>query len=897
MTPASLNSLQRRLKDRIRARRKRSGSSGRCRTSFRPSIDQLEKRNLLTTFMVINPIDGEEGSLRDAIEQANATTGPDTIKFDLDVQDIQVSGQIVITDKLTIDGPGADELSVLGDGDRVFAVVPSKYAEETDLFTTPTPDQLADAPSVKIEGLTIANGIAFNALGLDLSSGFSFGGGIYNLGSEVHLDRVQMTFNTAVGAVTAGGAVANEFGGTLTVSRSDFDHNTSAGAVIAVGGAITSDSGPTNDGTEEGGVTQPPVVSIDRSSFVENTAEAQDFGYLGGPFTGLGGGGAILNVTGEMTITRSHFESNEAIGGPGNVGTLSGGAGFGGAILTGDVSPFGVADSSLAVSRSTFAGNTATGGSSSAENVPGGIASGGAISVGNGSDAVLERNTFDSNAVIGGAGGLDADGGIGNGGGVSGAGFATLELERNKFIENSAQGGSGGGGDGQDAAGRGGGLGLDSISLAGFVPGTATASSESDTFQGNVAYGGIGGGIYNEGELTLEKSSLKENQAIGLPEVGIDFVPGYSFVGVALGGGISNIGSLEASKVNFKSNQAIGADGAVGLLALAVGSANYPGLAVGGGLHNITEATVTRSHFVGNEALGGNNNFGSFAGVSNGGGIYNDGSLELSRSTIEDNRAVGGNDNVGDINAGGGYGGGLTSGSVTLLNPDPLPVRSAELHVERSSVVSNEAVGGDSNGIFPLPLPFELPAAHLPAGGIGGGILVFQGEADISRTEIVNNLAAGGEGGLAAGGGVFFFGFVGTVNAELSRSVVANNTAVGGTGGDGLGGGIAIGGLGSLFAANFPGVPNVVVEIQRTDVIGNTAQGGTGANGLGGGIYNGVDADTVLYRSEVSENQALAGLGGEGIGGGVYNLGDLEEIHAEIFGNFASTSDDDCFGC
>jgi hypothetical protein len=268
----------------------------------------------------------------------------------------------------------------------------------------------------------------------------------------------------------------------------------------------------------------------------------------------------------------------------------------------------------------------------------------------------------------------------------------------------------------------------------------------------------------------------------------------------------------------------------VGLLALVVGSANYPGLAVGGGLHNITDATVTRSQFVGNEALGGNNNFGSFAGVGNGGGIYNDGSLELSRVTIRDNRTVGGNNNIGDINAGGGYGGGLTSGSVTLLNQESLPVRSAEVHVDQSSVVNNEAIGGDGNES--IPLPFDLPAAHRPGGAVGGGIGVYQGEADISRTEIIDNLAEGGQGGLGAGGGVFFFGFVGTVNAELSRSVVANNTAVGGTGGDGLGGGIAIGGLGSLFAANFPGVPNVVVDIQRTDVTGNTAQGGTEADGL-----------------------------------------------------------------
>lgn len=891
MTFAYVDSLQSLLKYRTRARRKKDAKSPR---RFRPSIDQLEKRNLLASFAVFNPIDGADGSLRDAIEQANATTGHDTVVFDLAVEEIQVSGQIVITDDLTIEGPGANKLTVNGDGDRVFAVVPAQYAAETDLFTKPTPEQLANAPEVEIERLTIANGIASNAPGLPLDSGFSFGGGIYNLGSTVHLDRVHMTANTAVGAVTAGGAVGNEFGGVLTVSRSHFGQNSSAGAVIAVGGALTSDSGGTDDGTEDGGVTQQPTVNVDRSSFVGNTAMAQQLGYLGGPFTGIGGGGAILNVTGAMKITRSHFESNAAIGGPGDAGlgagVLSGGAGFGGAILSGDVSPFAAAESSLMVSKSTFIANTATGGSSVADDVPGGIAAGGAISVGNGSDARLERNTFDSNSAVGGAGGLDANGGIATGGGVSGAGLATLQLIRNKFVENSAQGGSGGGGGGQDATGRGGGLGLDSISLAGFAPGTATASSHSDSFIGNVAYGGIGGGIYNEGDLKLDKSKLKENQAIGLPQVAIDFVPGYAFLGSALGGGISNVGSLDMSKVRFDSNQAIGADGAIGLLALVDGVANYPGLAVGGGLHNITEATIDRSHFVDNDALGGNNNFGSFAGVANGGGIYNDGSLDLSRSAIKGNQAIGGNDNVGDINAGGAYGGGLTSGSVTLLNEDPLTVRSAELHVDRSLVLSNEAVGGDGNDS--LPLPFDVPAAHLPAGGIGGGILVYQGQADITRAAIINNLAEGGEGGLGAGGGVFFFGFVGLVDAQLSHSVVVNNTAVGGAGSNGIGGGIAIGGLESLFAANFPGVPNVAVDIHRTAVIGNTAQGGTAADGLGGGIYNGADADTELSRSKVVGNRAVAGVGGEGIGGGIYNLGELEEIHAAIFGNLASTSDD-----
>ena len=69
-------------------------------------------------------------------------------------------------------------------------------------------------------------------------------------------------------------------------------------------------------------------------------------------------------------------------------------------------------------------------------------------------------------------------------------------------------------------------------------------------------------------------------------------------------------------------------------------------------------------------------------------------------------------------------------------------MRSAEVHVDRSSVVNNEAIGGDGNVSIPL-LPFDLPAAHRPGGGVGGGIAVYQGEADISRTEIIGNLAEG----------------------------------------------------------------------------------------------------------------------------------------------------------
>ncbi len=263
----------------------------------------------------------------------------------------------------------------------------------------------------------------------------------------------------------------------------------------------------------------------------------------------------------------------------------------------------------------------------------------------------------------------------------------------------------------------------------------------------------------------------------------------------------------------------------------------------------------------------------------------NDGTLELSQSLIHGNLSIGGNGNLGDINAGGGYGAGLTSGSVTALGG----LRSASLRIDRTSVEGNEARGGNENeglGLGFLPI-------HQPAGGIGGGILVYQGDAVISKTQINDNLAAGGEGGLGAGGGVAFLAFAVNVKAELSQSTVANNVAIGGVGGDGTGGGILVGSLGSFFAANEPGVPNAIVTIDQTAVTCNRAQGGEAGDGIGGGIFNDEDAMTELIDSIVGGNRAVGGEGGDGIDDQIANFGELDLIRTKVFAKYRCGCDDD----
>ncbi|MBA4066699.1 MAG: hypothetical protein C0501_23935 [Isosphaera sp.] len=501
--------------------------------AFRPGVHPLEDRALPSTFTVLNLNDAGPGSLRAAVAAANANPGADTVVFSPAARGtITVASQLAITDDLAIRGPGADRLTVSGGGTtRVFAVLPAALAGNP--FATPTLAQVAASPEVTIEGLTVSGGRATDALGFDPASpanpGFAFGGGLYNLGGTVRLDRVRMAGNQAVGFITAGGAVANEFGGTLTVSRSSFENNTSDGFLIGAGGAITSDLGPTADGTP----TRTPTVGIDRSTFTGNRALAQA-GYIdGAAFSGLGGGGAILNLTGEMTITRSEFANNAARGGTVALpGVVSGGPGFGGAVLTGNASPFGVGPSRLDVSRSTFVGNTATGGVGAA-GLPGGEGAGGAVAVTNGSAADLGRNTFRDNTAAGGAGGANARGGNATGGAVSVSGGGVLTTERNTFTGNVARGGPGTG-TGAAGTGRGGALGLYDVTLAGFSPGVLpNAEVSRDLIAANQAVGGLGGGVYNEGDLTVRDAVITGNRAVSLPG------------GQGIGGGLYNLGTVD----------------------------------------------------------------------------------------------------------------------------------------------------------------------------------------------------------------------------------------------------------------------------------------------------------------------------------------------------------------
>src|SRR5262249_34982156 len=97
-------------------RKKRSRHGGRRRgpqtgARFRPRLEVLEDRTLLSTFTVINVADSGAGSLRQAILDANAHPGADLINFNIGsgVQTIHVGSTTglalpAIADTVVIDG-------------------------------------------------------------------------------------------------------------------------------------------------------------------------------------------------------------------------------------------------------------------------------------------------------------------------------------------------------------------------------------------------------------------------------------------------------------------------------------------------------------------------------------------------------------------------------------------------------------------------------------------------------------------------------------------------------------------------------------------------------------------------------------------------------------------------
>src|ERR687895_194363 len=478
-------------------------------------------------------------TLRAAIQEANARPGADEIQlpggtYTLGIagqnQNDATSGDLDITDSVTITGSGAGTTIVDGNAlDRVFEVAVA-------------------GGTVALSGLTITDGDADEYGGALLNSSTATvtvdssavtrsvagktGGGIDNhVGGEVHIRDSTLSDNFAR---ESGSAISNDGAGAVVVETTTFSKN----RAHANGGAIFNGSGQ---------------VSLSDSTFTDNAATH---------------GGAVYSSAdkgGLLSIRDSTFALNSA-------------AGDGGAVV-------GTGSGSLEVLDSTFSENSADDwggavvnqnqGSATIQNVSfsenAGLNGGGFANEGNGL-VTVESSTFTKNAAR-----VTALLDSGEGGGMHSNSGGEVVVSGGTFTDNTARSGGG-------LSNEGGG----SVAITGtrFATNTAREQGGGILIQSgavrmlnidvvnNVAHGAEegGGGISYAGDkavgvgetAALEQSRIRDNKATG-PGGGIDSrgdgplaITTTTITGntAAIGGAVHHVGdaTLEVTRSTLSGN-------------------------------------------------------------------------------------------------------------------------------------------------------------------------------------------------------------------------------------------------------------------------------------------------------------------------------------------------------
>jgi hypothetical protein len=142
-------------------------------------METLEDRRLLATIVVDTPLDlsADDGltSLREAANLSNISFGADEIRFDytLEGETIQLSGTpLTVLDRLTIQGPGTDGITISGNtASSVFVVEANRNLTIDNL----TIRDAVDSGIVNRGFLSVSNSVITNNFGTE-------GGGINNRG-------------------------------------------------------------------------------------------------------------------------------------------------------------------------------------------------------------------------------------------------------------------------------------------------------------------------------------------------------------------------------------------------------------------------------------------------------------------------------------------------------------------------------------------------------------------------------------------------------------------------------------------------------------------------------------------------------------------------------------------
>ena len=285
------------------------------------------------------------------------------------------------------------------------------------------------------------------------------------------------------------------------------------------------------------------------------------------------------------------------------------------------------------------------------------------------------------------------------------------------------------------------------------------------TIQNGLEASSSGGGIMNEGHLTLTRTAIIDNEAADGPGGGIHNVAGSGATATldvidsvitgnvtdSVGGGIANTSYY---------------GGIVSVLVVGSTISGNTSSSGGGGINNIAYGNSAADMAIEESTV--SNNVSDFGGGIGQGAIgYAEATLTINNSTISNNMADGG--------------GGIASFSYYYSD--------ATVTVSRSTVSGNTATDGNGGGIATYTDPNYDSSASLNAtnstisgnhadNGLGGGIAAYQydGEFTISNSTISGNSAN-------HGGGVYsYLGY--NVDSKIVNTTVSGNVA------SGVGGGV-----------------------------------------------------------------------------------------------------------
>lgn len=365
------------------------------------------------------------------------------------------------------------------------------------------------------------------------------------------------------------------------------------------------------------------TVTLEGVKITKNVAQAE----IGSDSLAALGGGIFLGA-GEMVIKNSAISGNVANGN----GSIEGHAAGGGILVA--------QDGDLTIEATTVTGNRAIG------------AKGAAGEAGvKGANGVRGESGDDGTSGLNGTHGkAGANGGDAYGGGIFNLG--TLEMRQSTVSGNMALAGQGG------AGGKGGGGGAGGAGGAGYLYAGYRYPGGYGGFGGNGGNGAdggdggsaFGGGIHNEGDLILERSTVSGNTA----KLGAAGKAGLGGGGGAAGAGYIPSDSYYGESYSTNTNPTKGTRGVDGEAGTA-GIANGGGISGLGGSMQLSQVTIAKNSTsnhgggvaleAGAEARIANSTIAFNTAGKTGGGVHvEDGSrnisLEIVSSIISNNKAA-----------------------------------------------------------------------------------------------------------------------------------------------------------------------------------------------------------------------------------------------------------------